>query len=250
MVKAGHLGELDGKRKILGELMLEHPEYQYFWEIPYAFAGTELEKAFDEGGVNPDLHLTLEQIICEQIEKQDPPEAGKAYKALLRAGVDPHEARHSIGRILTDIIWQVSHMAQGQKPDEYIYIRELRRLARHPMRVLKQQMKDDQRESQSMRVPSDEEWKRQLTECEEAFRKALAMPNKTIVETLIQGAELVNAIGAKAIFLMGELTEPKQGVMYEDELEARAAIKTFREACNKVLSAFDEALESLDKLRG
>ena len=76
-------------------------------------------------------------------------------------------------------------MAQGQKPDEDIYTRELRCLAKHPLKVLKQQMKEDQQGGQSMKVPSDEEWKRQLTECEKAFRKALAMPNKTIVEMLI-----------------------------------------------------------------
>jgi hypothetical protein len=120
LVKLGESGKLEGKRKILGRLMLEHPEYQYFWEVPYAFAETELEAAFKQEGVNPDLHLTLDQTIYEQIEKEDPPEVGKAYKALLRAGVDPHEARHSIGRVLTDVIWQISHMAQGQNPDEDI----------------------------------------------------------------------------------------------------------------------------------
>jgi len=250
LVKLGESEKLEGKRKILGQLMLEHPEYQYFWEVPYAFAETELEQAFEQEGVNPDLHLTLEQIICEQIEKEEPPEAAKAYKALLRAGVDQHESRHAIGRVLTGVIWQISHMAQRQKPDEDIYIRELRRLAKHPLKVLKQQMKEDQQGGQSMKVPSDEEWKRQLTECEKAFRKALAMPNKTIVEVLIQGAELVNAVGAKAIFLLGELTMPEKGVVYEDEVEARAAIETFRQACYKVLSSFDVALESLGKLRG
>jgi hypothetical protein len=136
LVKLGELENLVGRRRILGQLMLEHPEYHYFWEIPFPFAETELQEAFKQEGVNPDLHLTLEQIICEQIEKEDPPEAGKAYKALLRAGVDPHESRHAIGRVLTGVIWQISHMAPGQKPDENIYIHELRRLAKHPLKVL------------------------------------------------------------------------------------------------------------------
>ena len=101
-----------------------------------------------------------------------------------------------------------------------------------------------------MKLPSDKEWRGQLKECNKAFQRALAMPNKTSVEVLIQGAELVNAIGAKAIFLMGELTEPEPSVMYEDEVEVRAAIMTFREACGRVFSAFDEVLESRDRLRG
>jgi len=100
-----------------------------------------------------------------------------------------------------------------------------------------------------MKLPSDEEWRTALQESEKAFRKALAMPNKTVIEVLIQGAELVNAIGAKALFLMGEQTMLEKGVIYEDEPEARAAIGTFREACSNVLSAFDEVLRALDRQR-
>lgn len=100
-----------------------------------------------------------------------------------------------------------------------------------------------------MRLPSDEEWESAIVESEKAFREALAMPNKTIPEALVQGAELVNAIGAKVVFLMAGLTEPKKGVMYEDELEARAAIETFKKACNDVLNKLDEALRFLDEQR-
>lgn len=148
LVKSGESGKLEGKRKTLGQLMLEHPEYQYFWEIPYSFAQTELQEAFERvvankgEGVNPDLHLTVEQIICEQIEKEDPSEVGQAYKALLKARVEPHEARHAIGRVLTEVIWQISHIPQGQKLDEDIYIRKLRRLAKHPLKVLNEQIRE------------------------------------------------------------------------------------------------------------
>ena len=55
-----------------------------------------------------------------------------------------------------------------------------------------------------MTQPSDEEWRTALQESEKAFRNALAMTNKTVVEMLIQGAELVNAIGAKAIWLVSK----------------------------------------------
>ena len=98
-----------------------------------------------------------------------------------------------------------------------------------------------------MKQPSDEEWRTALQESEKAFRKALAMPNKTVIEVLIQGAELVNAIGAKALFLMGEQTMLEKGIICKDELEAKAAISTFIEACNNVLGAFDEVLRALDR---
>ena len=66
LVKLGKQTNLNGKSRILGRLMLEHPQYQYFWEIPYSFAQTELEKALQEEGVNPDLHLAIEEMIVDQ----------------------------------------------------------------------------------------------------------------------------------------------------------------------------------------
>ncbi len=101
-----------------------------------------------------------------------------------------------------------------------------------------------------MKPPSNEEWRIALQESEKAFRKALAMPNKTVVEVLVQGVELVNAIGAKALFLMGEQTMLRNGVIYENEMEARTAISAFGTACNNVLSAFNEVLRALDRQRG
>lgn len=41
-----------------------------------------MEKVFEGEGVNPDLHLTVEATILEQVESGNPPETGKAYRAL------------------------------------------------------------------------------------------------------------------------------------------------------------------------
>jgi len=101
-----------------------------------------------------------------------------------------------------------------------------------------------------MRQPSDKPEGTELQEAEKAFQQALAMPHKTIVELLIQSAELVNAVGVKAVLLMANLEEPQKGVVFEDELEVRAAVNTFREACNEVFRSFDEVLRFLDKHRG
>lgn len=140
LVKLGELENLDGKRRILGQLMLEHTQYQYFWEIPYSFAETELENALEEEGVDPDLHLAIEGMIVEQVEKTDPPEISEAYKALLATGIEQHEARHVIGRVYTDMLWEGSQMAKkGQEPDEGFYLRRIRHLAKHPKKVIKDQ---------------------------------------------------------------------------------------------------------------
>ena len=140
LAKSGKLESLEGKRRILGELMLEHPQYQYFWEIPYSFASTELERAFEEERVNPDLHLTIEGMIVEQVKNTDPPEISESYKALLATGVAQHEARHIIGRVFTQMLWEGSQMAKkGQQPDEDFYLRRIRYLAKHPKKVIKDQ---------------------------------------------------------------------------------------------------------------
>jgi hypothetical protein len=251
LVKSGELEDLEGRGRLLGQLMLEHPQYQYFWEIPYSFGKIELERALEEERANPDAHLQIELIILEQIENRDPPEIYEAYEALLKIGKEAHEARHVISRVLGEVLYQRLHMARKgqQPPDEDFYLRRIRYLAKHPKKAVKNQERKYGK-GEGMGLPSDEEWQAALRKSEEAFRKALAMPNKTIVEVLIQGAELVNAIGVKAIFLMSNITKPEKGVMYEDELEARAAIETFREACNRVSKSFDEVLQFLDEQRG
>jgi len=71
LVKMGELENLEGRRKNLGQLMIEHPQYQYFWEIPYSFAESELRKAFEQEGVGPDFHLTVEAVIVEQVETKE-----------------------------------------------------------------------------------------------------------------------------------------------------------------------------------
>lgn len=245
LVKRSELENLDAKRRILGQLMVEHPEYHYFWEVPYAITEAELQETFDRGGVDADRHLEIEAMIVEQIEARDPPEIYQAFEALLRIGTEAHEVRHVIGRVFIAMVWDGLRMAKkGQRPDENFYLRKIRRLIKRPKEVIK-----EQEEVSDMRLPSNEEWESAILESEKAFREALAMPNRTIPEALIQGAELVNAIGAKVIFLMAGLTEPKKGVMYEDELEARAAIETFKEACNEILNKLDEVLRFLDEQR-
>jgi hypothetical protein len=76
--KVRRIRKSEGRRRLLGQLMLEHPQYQYFWEIPYPFAKIELEEAIEREGVNPDLHLAIEVVILEQIANGDPAETGKA----------------------------------------------------------------------------------------------------------------------------------------------------------------------------
>lgn len=139
-VKEQKYETLEDNRRIIGKLMLEHPDYQYFWEIPYQFAQTELEEAIENEGINPDLHLTMESIIQDQIEKNDPPEIVEAYNTLLNIGKDQHNARHIIGRIYLEVIFEVGQNAKKNiRVDDNLYINQLKYLKEHPNKVIRKQ---------------------------------------------------------------------------------------------------------------
>jgi len=146
LVKGGGLKNLEGVDRAVGQLMLEHPQYQYFWEIPHAFANIEREKAMEGEGVNPDAHLAVEASVLEQVETGDPPQAAKAYKALLEAGIEPHEARHTLARVVGELWLKVIRMHnKRQRLDADAYVRELERVAKHPVKVYNEQVKKIQK---------------------------------------------------------------------------------------------------------
>jgi len=142
VAKQGGLESLEGRSSILGTLMLEHAQYQYFWELPAVFARERAKEAIGEQtGVDCDLHISVEADVLEQIEAKDPPEVYKAYAALQEIGLDPHEARHAIARIVGEVMRGVSSIPQGGKPpSKNAYIRRLRQLARHPEEVYNEQI--------------------------------------------------------------------------------------------------------------
>ena len=151
MVTEGKLDALEGQMKVLAQLMIEHPDYQYFWALPPPSAWAELQRALEQGVVNPDIHLQLEATVLRQIENEDPPEAAQAYRALLKANVEPHKARHTVARILTEVTWEVLDMAQrGEQPDAGLYyISKLKRLAKRPLKVLNEQITKPRENSQT-----------------------------------------------------------------------------------------------------
>jgi hypothetical protein len=115
--------------EMLKDMISEHPEYRghlHRDEITMADGTT----------VNPRLHLAIEAAVQRQISKSEPPEARDAYLALLREGLDPHDARHAVGRLLLETIWLLLHNASSANHNEYYrqQLRDLIRLKRrHPL---------------------------------------------------------------------------------------------------------------------
>lgn len=92
--------DVSDEREILRDILDQHPEYAGFGP------GEEI-KVEDGTTMNPRLHIAIETIVQSQLAKDEPPEARQVYASLLSEGTDPHEARHAIGRIFTDVVWLI-----------------------------------------------------------------------------------------------------------------------------------------------
>jgi len=92
--------DVSDEREILRDILDQHPEYAGFGP------GEEVEME-DGTTMNPRLHIAVETVVQSQLAKDEPPEARQTYVSLLSEGMDPHEARHTIGRIFTGVVWLI-----------------------------------------------------------------------------------------------------------------------------------------------
>lgn len=118
--------------EIIKDIINEHPEYAGFLD--------QGELQIEDGTtINPRLHIIVESIVQNQLGKGEPEDARQAYLALLKENVDPHEARHAIGRIFMEMIWLILNNKLTSDPTKY-YRKQLRGLKRKGIkhRVFKQ----------------------------------------------------------------------------------------------------------------
>ena len=107
-------------RRIL--LEAEHPEFADALERNDELVNIDGEE------VNPRLHLTLHEIVVEQLWKDDPPEAWRTAKRLLAAGYERHEILHMLGSALVPQLWRAA--AKGETSSREEYVNALSRLPR------------------------------------------------------------------------------------------------------------------------
>jgi Domain of unknown function (DUF1841) len=100
----------------------EHPEFAD------ALERDEELVIIDGEEVDPRLHLTLHEIIVEQLWEDDPPEAWRTVKRLLAAGYERHEILHMLGSALVPQLWRA--IAKGEASSSEEYLSALSRLPR------------------------------------------------------------------------------------------------------------------------
>ncbi|MDQ3990299.1 MAG: DUF1841 family protein [Actinomycetota bacterium] len=101
----------------------EHPEYHEALDDP-TFDG-------EVDGANPRLHITVHEVVANQLWNDDPPEAWQAAQRLTATGADRHEVLHQIGEV---VIHHLYGALTGEHVDPDAYRRELDNLGRGPLR--------------------------------------------------------------------------------------------------------------------
>jgi hypothetical protein len=97
----------------------EHPEYHHVLADPAA--DDEVE------GVNPRLHLSIHEIVTNQLWEDDPPEAWQAARRLRDRGVDRHEILHRLMAVAVDQLHGA--LTSGTAADTAAYARALDRIS-------------------------------------------------------------------------------------------------------------------------
>lgn len=107
-------GDRDERRLLIEA---EHPE------LTAALESDEEVAVVDGEEVNPRLHITIHEIVAEQLWENDPPEAWQTVRRLLEAGYERHEIFHMLGSALVPQFWRT--LREGKPADRDDYLRAL-----------------------------------------------------------------------------------------------------------------------------
>jgi Domain of unknown function (DUF1841) len=81
---------------------------------------TELETVVVDGReMNPQLHLTMHEIVATQVADNDPPEVWETAQRLHRDGYHRHEILHMLASAMTPQLWSALHEQRGYDLDEH-----------------------------------------------------------------------------------------------------------------------------------
>lgn len=79
------------------QIMREHVEWHAVWDRLGTYGGREIVV----DGVSPILHITIHGIIENQLAENNPEDLRPVLEALMRQGLDRHEAIHRIATVTT-----------------------------------------------------------------------------------------------------------------------------------------------------
>ena len=101
LIKEGNYAELSQEEQKLAVIIMNHQEFQEYFENEDLLAGREYKEA---EGFNPFLHIRLHQMAEDQVASEKPVEAALLCESIERMGYSRHEGIHVIVMILIYLI--------------------------------------------------------------------------------------------------------------------------------------------------
>ena len=89
----------------------------------------ELHKALRRGDdeivlhgttINPRLHITMHEIVANQLWADDPPEAWRTAQRLTALGYGRHEVLHMLGSVVARQLWSVLEAGAPSDPARFV----------------------------------------------------------------------------------------------------------------------------------
>jgi hypothetical protein len=103
VAKTGDTDLLDEEDRLVAEIMMEHQD-EFFSQ--FEMADLTHDHEFDaESETNPFLHITIHQIVENQLRNRDPIEVYQFYNAMRSRKALRHDIMHLIGAILTPLMF-------------------------------------------------------------------------------------------------------------------------------------------------
>ena len=131
-VQNDDLEGLSAQDRRIARIMQEHRDV-LFDEFSAAQMSSD-DEIDPDTEVNPFLHITLHEIVEQQLEDRNPIEAFQFYNAMRKKNCSRHDAIHLVGLILTPLIFRV--LKHGEPFDQPLYVRLLKKYRnRNPARI-------------------------------------------------------------------------------------------------------------------
>jgi hypothetical protein len=104
------------------QAMRKHPEYADLWGHLDELSDEQIER----DGTNPIMHINIHTTIETQIADGEPKETGEMVEALMRQGLERHEAIPRVGTVLAEEIYDI--LKNKREFDRAGYVHRLKQL--------------------------------------------------------------------------------------------------------------------------
>ncbi len=110
----------------LGHLDPDNADARYFFilaehpELARAIEDEQEEIEIAGQIVSPTLHLTMHEVVANQLWEDDPPLTWRTAKRLLNLGYGRHEVLHMLGSVVSAAVWEAINEDEEFDPSGFV----------------------------------------------------------------------------------------------------------------------------------